>query len=96
MKQWETVAILILIVWNIFVFFLYGIDKRKAQKGQYRISEKFLITTAFFMGGLGGVCGMKIFHHKTKHTKFKILVPLALVLNLFIIAGTVYLIYIRG
>jgi len=71
-------------IWNIITFALYGIDKRKAQKGNRRISENTLILCAFLMGGLGAFVGMAFFRHKTKHLKFRILVPLSLVLNIVV------------
>ena len=73
-------------VWNVIVFFLYGIDKLKAKAGAWRIPEKTLIMCAVFFGALGAYLGMKTFRHKTKHTKFKVLIPLLLVLNIAIIA----------
>ena len=55
------------VVMNIISFSLMGRDKRCARQGKWRISEKtlFLVTACF--GGLGGVLGMKMFHHKTQH-----------------------------
>lgn len=67
---------------NIVAFAAYGIDKRKAQKGRWRISESTLLLLAFFGGALGALLGMRVFHHKTKHWKFKILVPMFLILQL--------------
>jgi uncharacterized membrane protein YsdA (DUF1294 family) len=75
-------AIIAVAVWNIITFTLYGADKRKARKNHRRISETTLILCAFLMGGAGAILGMKVFRHKTKHWKFKILVPLALLLNI--------------
>lgn len=75
----------ILLVWNIVVFLIYGIDKRSAIKGKWRISEKNLLILAFFMGGFGAFLGMQIFRHKTMHIKFKICVPLAMIVNIAII-----------
>ncbi len=71
----------LLAAWNIVVFIIYGVDKRKAQKGKWRISEAFLITCAVLMGGLGAFCGMQAFRHKTRHLKFIILVPVAILIN---------------
>jgi uncharacterized membrane protein YsdA (DUF1294 family) len=65
---------------NAVTFYIYGIDKLKAQEGRYRIPEKILITLALF-GPIGGILGMKLFRHKTKKTKFKILVPTFLVIH---------------
>lgn len=70
---------------NIIVFVLYGIDKEKAIKHKWRIPEKTLLGSAFLGGGLGAFLGMKIFHHKTKHMLFQILVPVAMVLHIIII-----------
>jgi len=74
-----------LVVWNIIAFALYAIDKRRAEKKQWRISEATLLISAFLMGGLGALLGMRLLRHKTQHIQFKILVPLALVLNLVVI-----------
>lgn len=70
-----------LIGWNLFVFFLYGLDKRKAKNQRYRISEKTLLLSSFMGGAIGACLGMNIFRHKTKHTKFQILIPIFLILN---------------
>ena len=73
------------IIWNVAVFLLYGIDKWKAKKGEWRISEKTLILCALFFGAVGAYFGMKKFRHKTKHTKFRILIPLLVALNIIMI-----------
>lgn len=87
-------AVIALLAWNIVVFFLYGADKSKARKHKQRISEKTLLVTAFFMGGIGAFFGMWVFRHKTKHWKFKILVPLFVILNAAAVA-TVYYFYVH-
>ncbi|MDR0325929.1 MAG: DUF1294 domain-containing protein [Oscillospiraceae bacterium] len=71
-----------LVIWNAIVFFLYGMDKRKAKYNRRRISEKTLLLSAALMGSLGALIGMFVFRHKTKHTKFKIGVPLLLIANI--------------
>lgn len=70
-----------LVVMNLFTFFVYGIDKWKARKNKWRVSEKTLLLLALCGGSLGAVLGMYLFHHKTKHWKFKILVPLFLIIH---------------
>ena len=72
---------LAVVMWNIITFALYGIDKGRAKMNQWRISEATLITCAFLMGGIGALLGMNVFRHKTKHLKFKLLVPLAVIVN---------------
>lgn len=72
----------ILAIWNVAIFTLYGMDKRKARRGARRISEKTLLLAAAFMGGPGAILGMYTFRHKTKHPKFVIGVPLLLIMNI--------------
>ena len=84
------IIIIILIVWNIIVFAMYGLDKQKAKRNSRRISEKTLILSAVFMGGTGALLGMQIFRHKTRHIKFKIGVPLLLILNIAVFCVYLY------
>ena len=74
-------GILYFLIWNIIVFLLYGIDKWKAIRGKWRISEKTLICAAFLMGAIGALAGIRIFRHKTQKPVFLVLVILAAVLN---------------
>ena len=73
---------------NIATFFLYGIDKYKAKKNQWRISEATLLTMAAIGGSIGAWAGMRIWHHKTMHKKFKYGIPLIIIMQ---IALAVYL-----
>lgn len=68
-----------LAVVNIVAFVLYGVDKHKAIQHQWRIPEATLILFAWIGGAAGALLGMNVFHHKTQKAKFRILVPLALV-----------------
>ena len=72
------------LAWNLIVFLMYGIDKLKAKKGSYRISEFTLLWCAFVMGGIGAFLGSHLLRHKTQKTKFKILLPLALIINILV------------
>lgn len=71
-----------LIIINLFSFALYGIDKLKAKRHKWRISEAVLLIAAAIGGAVGALLGMLFFRHKTKHIKFIICVPLFLVLQL--------------
>ena len=51
-------------------FTLYGADKRRARRRAWRIPERVLLGFSFFGGAVGGLLGMKVFHHKTKHWYF--------------------------
>lgn len=72
--------VIYLLIINVVALIAYAIDKFKAQHNRWRIPEATLIIMAFLGGALGAFLGMYLFRHKTKHWKFRILVPLALVL----------------
>lgn len=76
---------IILLIWNITVMLFYGADKSFARKGKMRLSEKSLIIPAFLLGGAGAIFGMVLFNHKTSKIKFRLLIPLAVTLNAFIL-----------
>ena len=57
-------------VMSILTFLVYAMDKYKAQKGKWRISEKRLLLLSFFGGAIGGYASMLLFRHKTKHWQF--------------------------
>ncbi len=73
---------LYLIAINVITFIVYGIDKLKAKEHWWRISEATLLLLAVIGGSLGAWAGMYVFHHKTKHKKFKWGVPAILLLQL--------------
>lgn len=75
-----------LIVMNVIAFFAFGWDKRKAKKGDWRISEKQLLYFVLLGGSVGALVGMKIFHHKTRKKKFSLGIPLLLILQVVICA----------
>ena len=56
---------------NAVTFIVYGIDKYKAKKAKWRISEATLLLLAVLGGSVGTWGGMKVWHHKTMHKKFK-------------------------
>jgi len=75
------VIIIFYLVMNLIAFVVYGTDKKKAQKQLWRIPEKILFLTAFLGGAFGAVCGMEVFHHKTKKKYFWVLNFLALAIH---------------
>ena len=77
MKITETI-IYIFISLNVLTFFVYGIDKWRAKQGRWRISEATLLMLAVIGGSIGALLGMRIWHHKTMHKKFKYGLPLIL------------------
>lgn len=80
----EKIKILVLI-WNLVVFFAYGLDKLFAKNGLRRIREKTLIMLSYFLGAVGAMFGMVVFNHKTSKIKFRILIPLSVFFNVLLI-----------
>ena len=74
-----------LIFINVVTFLVYGIDKWKAKQGSWRISEATLLILAVFGGSIGALLGMKVWHHKTMHKKFKYGLPLILLAQIALI-----------
>lgn len=73
---------------NLVTFFLYGIDKWKAKRSKWRIPEATLLGLAVIGGSIGAWLGMKVWHHKTQHKKFKYGLPLILLAQIALIALT--------
>ena len=73
---------------NVVTFFMYGIDKLKAKHSKWRISEAALLWMAVIGGSIGAWLGIKIWHHKTMHKKFKYGVPAIIILQ---IAAIIYI-----
>lgn len=69
---------------NIITFIMFGADKARAAKGRWRISEAALILAALLGGSTGALAGMRIFHHKTRHRKFTIGIPVILALQIIL------------
>lgn len=73
------------LVVNVVAFVAYGIDKWKAKRGMWRIPESTLLLLAVVGGSLGALLGMRIWHHKTKHAKFRYGLPLIILAQLGLI-----------
>lgn len=78
------------VVINLVLFTVMGIDKYKARKGLWRIPEKTLFSLAIAGGSIGGILGMQVFRHKTRHNSFKFGFPGILILQLAVIGFVVY------
>ena len=88
------IVLIYLAVINVVTFFMYGIDKWKAKKSKWRIRESALLGLAVLGGSIGAWLGMKVWHHKTQHKKFKYVVPAIIIIQLalivyFIISKTI-------
>ena len=67
---------------NVITFLIYAIDKWQAKKNRWRIPESILLLLAVLGGSIGALMGMKIWHHKTMHKKFKYGIPLIMILQI--------------
>ena len=71
---------------NAVAFIMYGIDKYKAMKAKWRIPEATLLLLAVLGGSIGAWMGMKVWHHKTMHKKFKYGIPAILLIQIALMA----------
>ncbi len=69
---------------NLLTFIIFGIDKFKAKKNYYRISEKGLFLLCFLGGGVGGLIGMSLFKHKIRKWYFNLLVPISIITTIYL------------
>lgn len=72
---------IVLLIWNTAVMLTYATDKLLARKKKRRIKEATLILISFLFGGAGAIFGMVVFNHKTSKMKFRLLVPLSILLE---------------
>ena len=86
------VVLVLLVITNLISFLMMWHDKRCARKGKWRVPEATLFIACACFGGIGGVLGMNLLRHKTKHWYFKLFFPLMMVVQIvLLILGAVYL-----
>lgn len=78
--------LLYLLLINAAAFVLMLVDKVKAKKNRWRISERTLMLSAALGGSVGALLGMYTFRHKTRHIKFTLGVPAILIAQLSLAA----------
>ena len=78
----KTFIIISLILINIITFLLFVIDKRKAERHQWRIPETTLLGFSLIGGALGGIIGMMLYHHKVRKPHFSIGLPMILIIQI--------------
>ncbi len=86
MQTITAVGLVYLIGINLAGFIIMGVDKKRAIRGAWRISEASLFFTALLGGSLGCILGMQHFRHKTKHWYFKYGMPAILVVQVLLFA----------
>ena len=85
MTEIQKTLLIYFVVINAATFLTFGIDKWKAKNAKWRIREAALLTLAVLGGSIGAWLGMKVWHHKTLHKKFKYGVPAILIIQLAIV-----------
>ncbi|MCI9366176.1 MAG: DUF1294 domain-containing protein [Clostridia bacterium] len=78
-------VIIYFIAINIIGFFAMLIDKKKAERGSWRIPEKTLLILTLLGGGVGTISGMYMFRHKTKKLRFTVGFPVILITEVALI-----------
>ena len=78
----STIILIYFILINIIGFLVMLIDKKKAEKGKWRIQEKTIFIITALGGGIGTITGMYVFHHKTKKLQFTIVLPTITILEI--------------
>lgn len=73
---WYLVAV------NLVTLTVYGIDKARARRDKWRVSEKTLFLLPLLGGSVGALAGMRLFRHKTKHWYFVWGIPAILLMQL--------------
>ena len=84
------ILLIYLLTINLVAFVLFGIDKWKAEKQKWRIPESTLLSFAALGGSIGAWIGMKVWHHKTLHKKFKYGVPAIFILQIALVGWFLY------
>ena len=83
------IIVLYLVFINVLTFLLYGIDKWKAKRSLWRIPESVLLGMAAVGGSVGAWLGMRVWHHKTQHKKFRYGVPAILAAQIVLLVWVV-------
>ena len=87
----QTVLWSYLICINIITIAVYGIDKRSAVRGKWRIRVSTLLGLAAAGGSVGALLGMHLFHHKTRKIRFSVGIPVIFVFQIAAMSGVIYL-----
>jgi len=86
----SALVLIILAAFNVLTFVAYGIDKWKARHDKWRIPEATLLGLAAVGGSIGAWLGMKVWHHKTLHKKFRYGIPVIILLQLALAGFLLY------
>ena len=83
-------VIIWLIIINLLTFILFVIDKERAVRHKYRISEFTLLTLAFMGGSVGALLAMSLVRHKTQKRIFTVGIRLMLAMHVVLLGIYLY------
>jgi uncharacterized membrane protein YsdA (DUF1294 family) len=86
--SFQHIVVIYLVAVNVVTFFMYGIDKWKAKRSKWRIREAALLGLAVLGGSVGAWLGIKVWHHKSMHKKFKYGIPIIIIAQIVLIILT--------
>ena len=72
-------------IMNVIAFLVFGIDKHYAKTGKWRVKESTLFILSALFGAVGAFVGMRVYHHKTKKPRFRIIIPVLAAAQLAVI-----------
>jgi uncharacterized membrane protein YsdA (DUF1294 family) len=75
----------LIIPMSMITFLFMGYDKLQAKVDGRRIPERVLLILGVFGGAIGGLLGMQVFRHKTRHQHFLIIFGIAAIIHIFLI-----------
>lgn len=75
----------LIIPMSMITFLFMGYDKMQAKVDGHRIPERVLLILGVFGGAIGGLLGMQVFRHKTRHHHFLIIFGIAAIVHIFLI-----------
>ena len=70
-----------LVIVNALGLLLMLIDKQNAKTNRRRIPERTLLGVCAMGGSVGGLVGMYLLRHKTRHVRFIVGIPLMFVIH---------------
>ena len=81
----KLVLLSVLLVWNLVILSIYGLDKHKAIQHKRRISEKSLLLQTIIFCGMGAFLGGRLFRHKINKWYFKLSWLMGIVIDVVIL-----------
>jgi uncharacterized membrane protein YsdA (DUF1294 family) len=77
--------------WSLLAFIVFGFDKHAARKNRRRVPERRLHALELLGGFPGALLAILLFHHKSSKPRFLVVTMAAVIFNLALLAGIVYL-----